>query len=605
MTNTRHNYAPGEFRGHPSVVPQKPPSRLATIRGMLRGNQDLLRNASSLAATTGVTSALGFGYWIYAARVFPQQAVGYGSAAISAMTLLGTIGMFGMGTMLIGELPQRKSRGPLMMASFIAAFVGSFILGAGFALVSVGFGSHFVEISGTLGRMAIFSFGVAITGVTFVFDDATIGLMRGGLQLTRNVAVSIAKMVALPLCALILHDMFGVGIMLAWVFGTVISIIPVIVIVKRRGGRILHRPDWKSFRRLGKVTLAHNWLNLAIATPVKLIPLLVVIVVSPSDNAAYYIAAMLASFLFMVPLHLSTVLFAIASAAPEMIAEKLRFVLRMSIVIGVPGGLILGLIAHTLLSVFGSSYATLATGPLWLMIIGYIPGLPNTVYIAVCRATGRVNQAAIFLTVAAVIQMAAIVVGGKIDGLYGLSYGMLAVGILEALVTTPPVLRAAYGSAPVVAATARVTGSHARVTGAHSRVSGAYDWMAGGPRVAAGPRPVRTPAETQALRLRQEAGLAALFAVATSVAPQPHRSKPNLAPTTAQPWRMEATRPTSTSQLTGRHRRSGPVPAAPTTVNPALGDTSWWPDVDEPTFHARQDAGMAALIAVATHAARF
>jgi hypothetical protein len=89
------------------------------------------------------------------------------------------------------------------------------------------------------------------------------------------------------------------------------------------------------------------------------------------------------------------------------------------------------------------------------------------------------------------------------------------------------------------------------------------------------------------------------------VAPQPHRSKPNLAPTTAQPWRMEATRPTSTSQLTGRHRRSGPVPAAPTTVNPALGDTSWWPDVDEPTFHARQDAGMAALIAVATHAARF
>jgi O-antigen/teichoic acid export membrane protein len=605
MTNAQRNYVSREFGRRPPLISQKPPSRLAAIRNMLQGNRDLLRNAGSLAATTGVTSALGFGYWIYAARVFPQQAVGYGSAAISAMTLFGTIGMFGLGTMLIGELPRRESRGPLMMAAFIAAFIGSFILGAGFALISVGFGSHFVEISGTLGRMAIFSFGVAITGVTLVFDDATIGLMRGGLQLTRNVAVSIAKMAALPACALILHDMFGVGIMLAWVLGTVISIIPVIVIVKRRGGRILHRPDWKSFRRLGKVTLAHNWLNLAIATPVKLIPLLVVIVVSPSDNAAYYIASMLASFLFMVPMHLSTVLFAIASAAPEMIAEKLRFVLRMSVVIGVPGGLILGLIAHTVLSVFGSSYATLATGPLWIMVISYIPGLPNTVYIAVCRATGRVNQAAIFLTAAAVVQMAAIVVGGKIDGLYGLSYGMLGVGILEALVTTPPVLRAAYGSAPVRSATARATGSHVRVTGAHSRVTGAYDWMAGGPRLAPRQRPLRTPAETQALRLRQEAGLAALFAVATSVAPEPNRPKPNLAPTTAERLNVEATRPTSTSQVHGRHRRSGAVPVAATTAHPALGDTSWWPDVDEPTFHARQDAGMAALIAVATHAARF
>ncbi len=575
MTNAHYNYVPDEFEGRLPLIPQKPPSRLVAIRDMLRGNQDLLRNAGSLAATTGVTSVLGFGYWIYAARVFPQQAVGYGSAAISAMTLLGTIGMFGLGTMLIGELPRRESRGGLMMAAFIAAFIGSFILGAGFALVSMSFGNHFMEISGTLGRMAIFSFGVAITGVTLVFDDATIGLMRGGLQLTRNVAVSIAKMAALPACALILHDMFGVGILLAWVLGTVVSIIPVIVIVKRRGGRILHRPDWKSFRRLGKVTLAHNWLNLAIATPVKLIPVLVVIVVSPSSNAAYYIAYMLASFLFMVPMHLSTVLFAIASAAPEMIAEKLRFVLRMSVTIGVPAGLILGLMAHTVLSIFGSSYASLATGPLWIMIVSYIPGLPNTVYIAVCRATGRVNQAAIFLTAAAVVQMAAVVVGGKLDGLYGLSYGMLGVAILEALVTTPAVLRAAYGSAPVRSAAAPATG---------------------------GQRQLQTPASADALRLRQEAGLAALFELATSVAPDRSRPKPDLAATTAEAWNLGATPPTPTGQGHGRHRR--PAVAA-TAANPALSDTSRGPDLDDPTSHALQDAGLAALIAGATHAARF
>src|SRR5512146_1397035 len=133
----------------PQARESPPPasSRAAKVRRILQRNQDLLRNAGSLAATTGLTSALGFGYWIYAARMFSPEAVGYGTAAISTMTLLGTVGMFGLGTMLIGELPRGGNRGGLMMASFIASFIGSFILGIGFSLISLGFGNHFVEIS--------------------------------------------------------------------------------------------------------------------------------------------------------------------------------------------------------------------------------------------------------------------------------------------------------------------------------------------------------------------------------------------------------------------------------------------------------------------------
>jgi hypothetical protein len=325
------------------------------------------------------------------------------------------------------------------------------------------------------------------------------------------------------------------------------------------------------------VTLAHNWLNLAITVPTKLIPVLTVIVVSPSSNAAYYVALMLSSFLFMVPMHLSTVLFAIASAAPETISEKLRFVLRMSLIIGIPGGLILGLSGHFVLSIFGSGYASLAAGPLWLLVISYIPGLPNTVYIAVCRATGRVNQAAIFLTATAVVQMAAVVVGGRLDGLYGLSYGMLAVAILESLVTTGPVLRAAFGSAPIRSVTVAVTAEQPQL---------------------------QTAALDDPIRLKQEAGLAALIALATAVAPDRRRAVRAVTgemPVVAPVW-VTGTQPKApTGRNRGRHRST----VAATTANPVLTDTSWWPDVNEEAFHARQEAGMAALIAIATHAARF
>jgi hypothetical protein len=294
----------------------------------------------------------------------------------------------------------------------------------------------------------------------------------------------------------------------------------------------------------------------------------VVIVVSPSANAAYYIAAMLASFLFMVPTNLSTVLYAIASAAPELMAEKLRFVLRTSVIIGVPGGLILGVSSHFVLSVFGSSYASMATGPLWLLIASYIPTLPNTVYIAVCRATGRVNQATILLTAAAAIQMVAVVIGGKLGGLYGLSFGMLAVALLQALVTTPRVLRAAYGSTRVRSAAAPATLGHPTV-------------------------------HTQSTDDRQAAGLAALLAIATTAAPDGDRpsGSASAVPADEEDARTAQTRAqASIGHSDGRQRGS----AAPITKNSSgVDDRSGRPDVDDADFDARQQAGVAALIAIA------
>lgn len=579
MTNRRYSYLPDSPR-EPRQQNSSEQSRpgLASIFKALRSNQELLRNAGSLAASTGITSGLGFAYWIYAARFFTAAAVGYGSAAISDMSLLSTVGMFGIGTMLVGELPRSRERGELMMAGIISAFAGSLILGTGFTLISLAFGNKFVQINGTLFGAVVFIFGVAINGATLVFDEATIGLLRGGLQLSRNVTVSIAKMAALPVSSLILHDLLGTGIVLSWVLGTLISLIPVAIMIKRSGSAVLHRPNWRMFWQLRKLTLAHNWLNLAIVAPGKLTPVIVALVVPPQSNGAFYIVALLASFLYMVPMHLSTVLFAIASAAPEVIGEKVRFVLRMSLVIGVPGGLVLGVSSHFILSIFGSSYASLATIPLWLQIASYIPGLPSSVYIAVCRATGRLNQAAVFLGAFVVVQMAAIVVGGKIDGLVGLSVGMLAVSVVKGLAATPSVLRAAFGR-----------------TRARPAVGAA---TAGQSRLRAGER-------TEEIRIRQEAGLATLMALATSVSP---RLQPSTDAATVPPAQPALTRPqhvlTRPQHALGRGRHRRPSLTV-TAANRAIADTSWWPDVDEATFHSRQNVGMAALIALATHAAQF
>jgi O-antigen/teichoic acid export membrane protein len=410
-----------------------------------RRHHDLLSNASTLAATTGVTSLLGFAYWAAAARLFSQQAVGYGAAAISAMTLLGTIGMLGMGTLLIGELPRRNARAGLVSAALLACALGSLVLGLGFAVLAPRFSPRFDHVSGTLGQAALFVAGVILTGISLVFDQATIGLMRGGLQLTRNAIFAVVKLVALPAFAIVLHEQFGVGITAAWIAGIAASMLLLAIRLRFSGTPVLHRPDWGVLRGLGRTALAHNWLNLSLSIPLSLIPVLVAVIVSPSANAAFYAAWTLVGFLKVVPIHLSTVLFAVAAADPQVIARKLRFTLRLSLLIGLPGMAVLGIGAHLALSMFGPGYARAATLPLELLVISYLPSIPKMQYIAVCRAAGRIARAAAVMTGAAVAEVTAASLGGEYAGLKGLSLALVGVYIIEGLVTATPVIRAATG----------------------------------------------------------------------------------------------------------------------------------------------------------------
>jgi O-antigen/teichoic acid export membrane protein len=463
-----------------------------TVAASWHRHQDLLSNAGSLLATTGVTSALGFIYWAFAAREFRQTDVGYSSAAVSAMTLLGTIGMLGLGTLLIGELPRRSGpRAGLVSASLVACGLGSLVLGLAFAVVAPHLSIRFANMVGTPVQAALFTVGVALTGVSLVFDQATIGLMRGGLQLWRNSVLSVIKMLVLAATAVTLHDRFGVGITLSWVVGIALSLVLIAVRLRFAGTRVLRRPDWGVLRGLGRTAMAHNWLNLAIMMPTSLLPVLVTVIVSPSANAAFYIATMITGFVFIVPSHLATVLFAVVAADPKVIARKMRFALRLSYLIGLPGMAVLILGAHVLLSLFGKSYAADATLPMWLMTLGYPAAVPKALYIAVCRANGKISRAAVVLTVCSTAELAVAAAGGVKGGLVGLSVALLAVKYAEALVTGPPVLRAAFG--------------HGRHRRPESTAAGFYT---GSPA---------SPAQTEASkRIQQEAGIAALLALATS-----------------------------------------------------------------------------------------
>ena len=248
----------------------------------------LLVNAASLIATTGLTSALGLAYWDLAARLFSQQAVGYGAGAVSVMTLLSSFGVFGLSTLLIGSLPGRTgNRSGLIWAAVFAAGVGSLILSVGFIFVAPYFTTHFSTVIGTPLHAALLCAGVVLTTASAVFDAAAIGLLRGGLQLTRNMAFAVVKLLTLIGVATVLHYTLGIGLFFSWVAAIPVSLLVVAAQLGLQHERFLRRPEWGVLKSFGGTVAAHNWLNLAISAPGLLVPVLAASILLPSANAAF------------------------------------------------------------------------------------------------------------------------------------------------------------------------------------------------------------------------------------------------------------------------------------------------------------------------------
>src|SRR4051794_32687703 len=109
-------------------------SRAVAPSGMRRAwvrHHAVLHTAAALLGTTVVTSGLGLLFWGTATRLLPPTAVGYGSAAVNVMTAVGTVGMLGLGTMLIGELRGGNAPQPgLVTAALVVTGVASFLIGS-------------------------------------------------------------------------------------------------------------------------------------------------------------------------------------------------------------------------------------------------------------------------------------------------------------------------------------------------------------------------------------------------------------------------------------------------------------------------------------------
>jgi O-antigen/teichoic acid export membrane protein len=276
----------------------------------------------------------------------------------------------------------------------VTGVLAGLLAGAAVAVALPAISGRFERLTAEPEYLLLFAGGVALWTSSLQFDFAFVAERRAGLMLSRNGFFGIAKLVLLIVPALA----GGAGALVifgSWVGGSLLGAALGFVLLRRArgwtpavggiGGRI---------RELRRWLAGHHLTNVGAQMPMLLLPVLVTIRLSPTDNAYFYVTWMLAGIFFLVSPAVAHSLFAEGAHDPAGIARKARSAAAIIAgLLAVP--MLVCLVAGELvLSAFGENYPAQALGLLTLLVLSAIPDAITNIYVSVTRVREQLARSA-------------------------------------------------------------------------------------------------------------------------------------------------------------------------------------------------------------------
>jgi O-antigen/teichoic acid export membrane protein len=399
----------------------------------------VVRNAASLYGSSVVTSLLGFVYWFVAAKSVPAAEVGIASAIQSAALFLSFFCVLGLSTLLLSELSSDKTNARSLILTAVTG-AGAFAL-----IVSAGVGLALGDLSETLRAglvvpigLLVFTLMSTVNTLVLITDDSCIGLLRATLQFRRNTVFAVSKLILLPVLIYVWKDSSGIEIVVAWLLGLAISLTTTTIALGRLTKGESSRLDFRRIFENRRLMFGHHSLNISIQSPRLLIPVVVATVIGSRANAAYTAAMLVVAFVNVIPVHLSTVLFALTPGDEVTLRREVGRTMWICLFLALASGPFFFLTSHFILGVFGPKYQAASTA---LAILGFTtyPLAIKAHYVAINRARGRMQRAASRSMIGACLEIGLAIVGAWAHGLTGVAAGYLIAVVTEAFLFSPVV----------------------------------------------------------------------------------------------------------------------------------------------------------------------
>ncbi|GAI09239.1 unnamed protein product, partial [marine sediment metagenome] len=165
--------------------------------------------------------------------------------------------------------------------------------------------------------------------------------------------------------------------------------------------------------------------SLLTVAPPLVLPIMVVNLLGPVQNAYFYIAWMIAGLLFAIPVSVSQSLFAEGSHFNDKLRENTIKSVKFTFLLSVPAVILLVLAGKWLLLAFGQSYVANALMLLSIIAISSLPLGINYIYASILRVTHRIKELVTiwgFIAIAVLVTSYLII---PITGIIGIGYAWL------------------------------------------------------------------------------------------------------------------------------------------------------------------------------------
>ena len=406
----------------------------------------MFRNAYALMLSTGVSAALGLGFWLVAARYYTEEAVGQGSAAIAAMRLLASITATTMIGAVVRYVPRAgRATGSLVRRAYTVSSLIVCVACVVFLLTLDLWGPSYAPLGGLTAGL-VFTASCVGWAILTLQDGVLTGLRKAVWVPVGNAVFSLGKLVLLAAFA---TAMPVLGVFVSWAAAIALSVVPLGWLVFRRliprqAAADRDREPLKP-RDVGRFLAGDSVGALFSLAMINLLPVIVAVRFDAAHNAFFYTAYTVGGTMEFMAINMASSLTAHASHSPERLAEGVRGALRRMAVLLVPVILVLVVFAPLVLAPFGGDYAEHGTTVLRLLAAAALPRVVVELYIGVLRVQGRTGMLALLQGAMCTLVLGSTVLLLGPAGIAGAGWSMLLSMTLVALFAAPGI-RAALTS---------------------------------------------------------------------------------------------------------------------------------------------------------------
>ncbi|MDO8737077.1 MAG: oligosaccharide flippase family protein, partial [Thermoleophilia bacterium] len=317
-------------------------------------SESIYANTSYLLSSWILLSGFGFIFWTICTKIYSAEQVGIATALLAALNLITSLSLMGFELSIIRVLPDHPDKSTLLNVCFSTASLFGIVFSFIFVLLVPFFGGNLGVVNSSVLNQVLFFLFVVIALGDYLTTNTFVAYRKSGYVLRKNLIFSIFKLVF----PFLFISLGSYGVFSAWMISLGLALIYGMIVLTRQ-----FRHNFKPqlgiapLRGMIKYSFGNYFSSFAEGFPIMVLPILIVNVYSPEEGAYYYIAMMIATFLFTISASATQSLFAEASSSDVRMVDLVRKVLKFLVLLLIPAIVAIMLLGPYILSIFGPEYS--------------------------------------------------------------------------------------------------------------------------------------------------------------------------------------------------------------------------------------------------------